>query len=84
VNDAPYTLQVASNMLGIARGALRDLETENPGVAMPTLRLDARLPDGRALLVTRFGSIDLDVEAQLEAIRLSLMTSDAGAHGYDS
>jgi type III secretion protein L len=71
--DSPYTLQVASDVLPVARRALRDLEDDHPGVPVPVLRLDSRLPDGRAVLVTRFGSIDLDVNAQLEAIRASLL-----------
>jgi flagellar biosynthesis/type III secretory pathway protein FliH len=74
-NDSPYTLQVASDVLPLARRALRDLEEDHPGVPVPILRLDSRLPDSRAVLVTRFGSIDLDVTAQLEAIRASLLGS---------
>jgi type III secretion protein L len=73
LNDGPYALQVASNMLGVARQAIRDLEEEHPGVAVPALRLDARLPEGRAVLVTRFGSIDLDLNTQIDAIRTSLL-----------
>jgi type III secretion protein L len=73
VNDGPYALQVAPDMLPLARRALRDLETQHPGVATPALRLDARLPEGRAVLVTRYGSIDLDLNTQLEAIRASLL-----------
>jgi type III secretion protein L len=73
MNDAPYTLQVASNMVGSARDAMKQLQAEHPKAPTPTLRLDTRLPEGRAVLVTRFGSIDLDLDAQLEAIRRSLL-----------
>jgi flagellar biosynthesis/type III secretory pathway protein FliH len=75
VNDAPYALQVSSDMLPLARAAMREIESEHPGVAVPTLRMDARLPSGRALLVTRFGSIDLDAHAQIEAMRTSLLST---------
>jgi flagellar biosynthesis/type III secretory pathway protein FliH len=83
MNDGPYTLQVAPDMLRTARDALRTLEIEYPSVPLPSVRLDARLDDGRALLVTRFGSVDLDVHSQLEAIKRTLLarSSDAQSAG---
>ena len=39
---------------------------------MPVVRLDPRLPEGRAILFTKFASIDLDLDSQIEAMRLHL------------
>jgi type III secretion protein L len=78
MSDAPYTLQVAGDMVGPAREAMKQLQAEHPRAPAPTLRLDTRLPDGRAVLVTRFGSVDLDLDAQLDAMRRSLL-ADHGA-----
>lgn len=80
-ND-PYCIQVAMDTRAVAEAGLRQLMAERPGVRIPTVRVDARLPSGRAVLLTRFGSVDLDIESQLRAIRDSLtagkVARDAG------
>ncbi len=80
MNDGPYNLQVSSDMLATAREALRGVEQSHPNATLPTVRLDTRLPERRAVLVTRFGSVDLDIQSQLDAIRVSLLAS--GQHAY--
>ncbi len=70
--DHPYWIQVAAGTRKAAEDALAQLRRENPAAKLPMVRIDARLPEGRAILVTRFGTVDLDIESQLRAIRDSL------------
>lgn len=70
--DDPYCIQVAADTRKTAEDALAQLRREKPALKLPAVRVDARLPSGRAILVTRFGTVDLDIESQLRAIRDSL------------
>jgi flagellar biosynthesis/type III secretory pathway protein FliH len=72
IGDTLYEIRVAPAVAERYRAALRDLAAAHPGTPMPVIRLDPRLPEGRAILFTKFASIDLDLDSQIEAMRLHL------------
>ena len=72
LGDTLYEIRVAPAVAERYRAAVRDLAAEHPGTPMPVVRLDPRLPEGRAILFTKFASIDLDLDSQIEAMRLHL------------
>jgi flagellar biosynthesis/type III secretory pathway protein FliH len=67
--DEPYAIYIANGEQDFYRDALRALSRDNPGMALPVIEIDPRLSDGRAILRTRLGTVDLDTASQIEAIR---------------
>jgi flagellar biosynthesis/type III secretory pathway protein FliH len=82
IDREPFIVHAASDSVQVVRAALADLKSRMPNVRLPVAKQDNRLPAGRALLVTRFGSVDLDVQSQLKAIRSNLASTDAGQREY--
>jgi flagellar biosynthesis/type III secretory pathway protein FliH len=80
IDREPFIVHASADTVQVVRNALADLKTRNPQARLPVSKLDNRLPAGRAVLVTRFGSVDLDVQAQLKAIRENLVNADRDDH----
>ena len=76
IDREPCIVHASADSVQVVRRALADLKTRQPLARMPVAKLDNRLPPGRAVLVTRFGSVDLDVLSQLKAIRENLADAD--------
>jgi flagellar biosynthesis/type III secretory pathway protein FliH len=75
----PFIVHAASDSVQTVRKVLADMKADYPKARLPVAKADNRLPPGRAVLVTRFGSVDLDVQSQLRAIRENLANTDWGA-----
>ncbi len=71
-SSQPYALHVSADMETLTYDAIRELVQLNPTASVPAVQIDPRLGSGRAVLITRFGSVDLDLESQLNALRESL------------
>jgi flagellar biosynthesis/type III secretory pathway protein FliH len=78
IDREPFIVHAASDSVQTVRKAIEDLKAEYPKARLPVAKADNRLPPGRAVLVTRFGSVDLDVQSQLRAIRENLANSERG------
>jgi flagellar biosynthesis/type III secretory pathway protein FliH len=76
IDREPFIVHASADTIEVVRTALADLKARQPHARLPTAKSDNRLPDGRAVLVTRFGSVDLDVQSQLKAIRDNLADAD--------
>lgn len=64
----PYAIHVGLQARATAMAALDDLKRSHPEMRLPVVRTDQRLDDHRAILMTRFGSADLDVDSQVRAL----------------
>ena len=82
-SSEPYMILTASDGLEGVRAALRDLKRQHPDAHVPRVHVDPSLNGNRAVLLTRHGMIDLDIESQLSALRASLAdrTKSAPRHG---
>jgi flagellar biosynthesis/type III secretory pathway protein FliH len=76
IDREAFIVHASADSVQVVRRALTDLKTRMPQARLPVAKLDNRLPPGRAVLVTRFGSVDLDVHSQLKAIRENLANAD--------
>jgi flagellar biosynthesis/type III secretory pathway protein FliH len=76
IDREAFIVHASADSVQVVKRALADLKTRMPHARLPVAKLDNRLPPGRALLVTRFGSVDLDVHSQLKAIRENLANAD--------
>jgi flagellar biosynthesis/type III secretory pathway protein FliH len=76
IDREAFIVHASADSVQVVRRALADLKTRLPQARLPVAKLDNRLPPGRAVLVTRFGSVDLDVHSQLKAIRENLANAD--------
>lgn len=72
INRQPHAIHVAPDAEQHIQDVLAELREEFPSARLPSPKLDKRLPSGRAMLVTRFGSVDLDIESQIRLIRENL------------
>ena len=71
-SSRPYAIHVASDSQDLISAAVRDLERIYPDMRLPIVQVDPRLRSGRAVLMTRYGTVDLDVDSQLDALHESL------------
>lgn len=69
----PYTIHVAADAEELMLAAANDFVRRHPDARQPLVQVDARLRSDRAVLMTRFGSVDLDIESQLRALHKSLL-----------
>jgi flagellar biosynthesis/type III secretory pathway protein FliH len=76
IDREPFLVHASADSVQVVRRALADLKARQPHARLPVAKPDNRLPPGRAVLVTRFGSVDLDVHSQLKAIRENLANAD--------
>jgi flagellar biosynthesis/type III secretory pathway protein FliH len=76
IDREAFIVHASADSVQVVRRALADLKARQPHARLPVAKLDNRLPPGRAVLVTRFGSVDLDVHSQLKAIRENLANAD--------
>jgi flagellar biosynthesis/type III secretory pathway protein FliH len=76
IDREAFIVHASADSVQVVRRALTDLKARMPQARLPVAKLDNRLPPGRAVLVTRFGSVDLDVHSQLKAIRENLANAD--------
>jgi flagellar biosynthesis/type III secretory pathway protein FliH len=76
IDREAFIVHASADSVQVVRRALADLKSRLPQARLPVAKLDNRLPPGRAVLVTRFGSVDLDVHSQLKAIRENLANAD--------
>ena len=80
-SDQPYAVYVAEDAFGFYREALDRMRREAPDKPVPALHIDPRLAGNRAVLRTRFGSVDLDLESQIDAMRHQLEDQTSEANG---
>jgi flagellar biosynthesis/type III secretory pathway protein FliH len=76
IDREAFIVHASADSIQVVRRALADMKARLPQARLPVAKLDNRLPPGRAVLVTRFGSVDLDVQSQLKAIRENLASAD--------
>lgn len=73
-------IAVAPDREGILAAVAADLAAHARDLPDLVVKVDPRLAAGRAMLVTRFGSVDLDTDSQIDAVRSALigLAGDAG------
>ena len=76
----PYAIHVGVGARANVIAALEELKRAHPGMRLPIVKTDQRLGDDRAILMTRFGTADLDVESQLAALAEQALDGLPAAH----
>lgn len=71
-DDDPYVVYVSEQSFRFYADALDAFARAHPRAPRPSLRIDRRLDADRAVLMTKFGSVDLDLATQIEAMRHEL------------
>jgi flagellar biosynthesis/type III secretory pathway protein FliH len=71
----PFEIRVDPSQHGRVVAAVEDLRPEMKGASLPTVVADKRLEAGRAVLRTRSGLVDIDLDSRLQAFRDVLLRS---------
>lgn len=71
----PYAIHVGLRARPLIVAALDELKRSHPDMRLPVVRTEQGLGEDRAILMTRFGTADLDVESQLQALSKEVLSS---------
>ena len=78
VDRERITVRVPPRLLAFLRDALPELRASLDAVKELDLVEDPSLPAGGCIIESRFGEVNLGVEAQLEAVERALVRVDEG------